>query len=212
MDRTLKKELRELFKDFSWNIRGFIDTEGNIYPIPTIPQVITGIFEALTVPKIKELMKHKYKCTVEEGNPREYPQITVYGGDVGEGKIAIDIKTTRRTRKGRVSRFSLGSHASYFRKPNEKKAGCRYPYGDYREHWIIGFIYTWSPEQPSEKMVADVEVVVEEKWKIASRQTATGDTAAIGSVKEIERLRAGIGEFNSNKDFEEYWRSREVRR
>lgn len=207
-----RKDLEELFETFSWNIKGFIDTEGNIYPIPTIPQVITGIFEALTVPKIKELIRRKYKCTMEQGNPREYPQITAYGGDISEGKIAIDIKTTRRTRKDRVSRFSLGSHGSYFRKPDKKLAGCRYPYGDYREHWIVGFIYTWEPDQRSEKMVSDVEVIVEEKWRIASKQTATGDTAAIGSVKEIERLRSGEGDFSSNKEFEEYWRLREVRR
>jgi len=143
MNKTLKEELEELFRGFSWNIKGFIDTEGNTYPIPAIPQVITGIFETLAVPRIKEMAKQKYKCAVEQGKPREYPQITLYGGDIGEGKIAIDIKTTRRTGKGRVSRFSLGSYGSYFRKPNKKMPGCRYPYGNYKEHWIVGFIYTW---------------------------------------------------------------------
>jgi hypothetical protein len=212
MPENIKADLEELLRNFTWNIRGFIDTEGNLYPIPEIPQVITGIFEAMIMKRIVEPLKQKYACQVVIGGAREYPQLTLFGGKIGGGKVAIDIKSARRITPEQTSRMSLGSCAGYFRNPSKKMAGCVFPYGEYKKHWIIGVIYTWNPGKPSEELVSDVEVIINEKWKIASRYTATGDTAAIGSTNEIKRLREGRGDFKSEEEFENYWRSRPVRR
>ncbi|WP_457550059.1 type II restriction endonuclease [Archaeoglobus sp.] len=71
------------------------------------------------------------------------------------------------------------------RKLNESRCSRMVkPYGVYSEHWIVGFLYRWNPNADSLNMVSDVEVIVQEKWRIASRYTATGDTAHIGSVKD----------------------------
>jgi hypothetical protein len=192
MPVNIKADLEELLRDFKWNIRGFIDTEGRIYPVPEIPQVITGIFEAMIMTRIVEPLKQKYKCKVVIGRPREYPQLTLYGGEIGEKKIAIDVKSARKLTNTRTTRMSLGSCAGYFRQPNRKMPGCVFPYGEYKEHWIIGILYTWHPSEPSElyqhpsrlseELVSDVEVIINEKWRIASRHTATGDTAAMGTI------------------------------
>lgn len=61
-------------------------------------------------------------------------------------------------------------------------------------------------------MVSDIEVVVNEKWKVASRSTATGTTFAISSVRDLERLRGGKGDFSSSAEFEAFWRAKGLER
>ncbi|MDI6704112.1 MAG: type II restriction endonuclease [bacterium] len=204
----LKSDLKMLFSDFKWRIKGMLDEDGNIYPIPTIPQVITGIFQEITKHKVKKFMKEKYGCEIVQGGPREYPEITLMGGEFGDRKIAIEMKTTRMVSENRISGFTIGSFAGYFLHPEKKMPGCKFPYGEFDEHWIIGFIYTWNSEVDTLHMVSDVEVVVQPKWKIASESTGTGTTFAIGSIKDIDKLRKGEGVFKSKEDFENYWRER----
>jgi len=198
----LKADLENLFKDFRWTIRGFIDDEGKIYELPDIPQVITGIFQEVAKQKLKPFLKKKYHCQIIQGGPREYPEITAFGGRLGEGKIAIDIKTTRRISRNRVSGFSIGSYAGYFLHPDQQLAGCKFPYNEFKEHWVVGFVYTWNPTADSLHMVSDTEVIVNQKWKIASKSTATGTTFAISSVRRLDSLRKGEGDFKSPKQFE----------
>lgn len=206
----VKRDLEKIFEDFRWTIKGIVDKNRKIHPIPKIPQVVTGIFELFGKEKIIQLAKKKYQCKIIEGGSREYPDITLFGGRLGRKKIAVEIKTARRDpeRPGRTSRMSLGSCAGYFLHPNKKMAGCRFPYGSYSEHWVVGCIYDWDESADSLGMVSNVEVIVHPKWKIASRSTATGDTAAMGSIVDISDLRGGKGEFASEKEFEDYWRNR----
>ncbi len=212
MKIDLNSDLEQLFSDFRWNIKGIVDEDGNIYPIPPIPQVITGIFQEITKHKVKRLLKEKYRCNIIQGGPREYPEITAMGGEFGNKKIAIDMKTTRRIGKNRISGFTVGSFAGYFLYLEKKMPGCKFPYGEFEEHWIIGFIYTWNPDVDSLYIVSDVEVIVQPKWKIASKSTGTGTTFAIGSIKDIDKLRKGEGVFKSKEEFETYWRKQGKKR
>lgn len=202
---SIKRDLEHLFSDFRWNIKGFIDEENNLYPVPPIPQVITGIFQEITKKKVKKFLKDKYECKIIQGGAREYPEMTLL---INDKKIAIDIKTTRRIGNNRISGFTIGSFAGYFLFPNQKKPGCKFPYGDYDEHWIAGFIYSWNADADSKDMVSDVEVIVQEKWRIASKSTGTGTTFAIGSIKQIDKIKKGEGVFKSKKEFEKYWRTK----
>lgn len=204
----LKRDLERLFSDFKWKMKGMMDEHGTMYPLPPIPQLITGVFQEITKQKVKKFVKEAYECEIVQGGPREYPEITIFGGKIGNRKIAIDMKTTRRLSKNRVSGFTIGSFAGYFLYPEKKMPGCKFAYGDFDEHWITGFIYTWDAEADTLHMVSDVEVIVQPKWKIASRSTGTGTTFAIGSVKQIDRLRRGEGAFKSKDEFEEFWRNR----
>ena len=122
MKVDLKSDLEQLFSDFRWKIKGMIDEDGNIYPIPPIPQVITGIFQEITKHRVKKFIREKYGCDIVEGGPREYPEITVMGGKFGNKKIAIDMKTTRRIGKNRISGFTVGGFAGYFL---SQKRRCR---------------------------------------------------------------------------------------
>ena len=204
----IKADLERVFADFDWKIKGIVDADGRLYPIPKIPQVVTGIFEALGKKRVEKLAKRKYRCKIIEGGSREYPDLILLGGRLGKRVIALEIKTSRRNKKrtDRCSRMSLGSCAGYFLYPNKKRAGCRFPYGTFSEHWVVGCIYTWNEEADSLNMVSDIEVIVQPKWKIASKSTATGDTAAIGSTININDMKVGKGDFGSEEEFEKYWR------
>jgi len=200
-------DLCKLFSNFEWNLKGIIDANNRVYPIPKIPQVITGIFEFLGMRKVVELAS-KYKCEAIESGSREYPDLTLRGGKLGTRFIAVEIKTARKTGTNTCSRMSLGSCAGYFLQPQIKMYGCKFPYGVFTEHLIVGFIYTWNKRLDSLHMVSDVEIIIQQKWKIASKSTATGDTAAIGAVTNVTGLKNGRGEFTSSEEFEKYWREK----
>src|SRR3972149_11730016 len=139
---NLKADLENLFRGFRWTTKGFVDENGRIYELPDIPQVITGIFQEVAKQRLKPFLRKQYNCEIIQGGAREYPEITAFGGKLGQGKIAIDIKTCRRISRNRVSGFSIGSYAGYFLHPERKLPGCKFPYGEFKEHWLIGFMYS----------------------------------------------------------------------
>ena len=96
-----------------------------------------------------------------------------------------------------------------------------FPYGQYAEHWIIGFIYRRVEVDPeyanrvySLQEVADipapftnVEVFIQEKWRIAGDKAGSGNTTNIGSiVGTLPDFQQGAGVFHSEDEFLEYWR------
>ena len=209
---NLKADLEKLFKGFRWTIKGFTDEDGTIHSLPDIPQVITGIFQEVAKERLKPFLRGQYGCEIIEGGAREYPEITAFRGKLGQGKIAIDIKTTRRVSENRISGFSIGSYAGYFLHPERKLPGCKFPYGEFKQHWLVGFIYSWNPDADSLRMVSNIEVIVNEKWKVASKSTATGTTFAMSSVRDLGKLRRGEGDFGSSAEFEAFWRARGLQR
>ncbi len=209
---NLKTDLGNLFKGFRWSIRGFIDDEEKVHKLPDIPQVISGLFQDIAKQRIKPFLREQYNCQIVQGGAREYPEITAFGGRLGKEKIAIDIKTTRRLSPSRVSGFSIGSYAGYFLHPEQKLPGCKFPYADFKEHWIVGFVYTWNPKAESLHMASNIEVIISEKWRIASKSTATGTTFAISSVRDLDALRKAKGDFRSSEAFEDFWRARGLQR
>merc|ERR1712014_91324 len=56
-------------------------------------------------------------------------------------------------------------------------------------------------------VIKDFEFFVAPKWKIASDSQGSGNTANIGSIKDIEDLKQGHGVFSrlGEKWFDEYW-------
>ena len=56
-------------------------------------------------------------------------------------------------------------------------------------------------------VIKDFEFFVAPKWKIASDSQGSGNTANIGSIKDIEDLKKGNGVFSKlgEKWFDEYW-------
>lgn len=204
MIKKFKKELEKIVSDISWNFIGILDTDKKLHPIPKNIQ-IQALFEYLGREKVTEWAKGRGIKVIESTNTREYPDLTLLGGPLGKEIIALDVKTGRRD--GNRTGFTLGSYWGYFRRPDKKMAGCRLPYGQFSQHWIIGFIYDWKENADTLHMVSNIEAIVQEKWKLASRSTGTGTTTAIGSIKDIKRLKVGKGNFKTEKEFLKYWRN-----
>ena len=206
---VLKQDLESLFVDFRWNFKGILDVEGRLHDIPRNSTCITAIIEQMALERIYELKKwHDCEIILAE-NTRQYPDATLTGGTFGNSRVAVDIKTARRLRgnERKISGFTIGSYAGYFLYPNQKKPGCRIPYQKFSEHWIVGFIYDWDARLEVSSMVSIVDVIVQEKWRIASKSTGTGTTKHIGSIRDIDDLKNGNGPFKTKEEFEAFWRN-----
>ncbi len=202
---NLKEAILEAVKEIKWNFKGILDTEGRLHEIPKNLN-FQALFEKLALEKLVILTK-KHNIRVQENtNIRSYPDIVLSGGILGKDIIALDIKTGRRV--GDKTGFTLGSYAGYIRNPNKKLCcGGLFSYNDFTHHWDICFIYDWDEKANTLSMIKNIQIVIQEKWRLASKTTGTGTTTAIGSIKEIDRIIKGNGDFKSEEEFLEYWRN-----
>ncbi|MBI5073290.1 hypothetical protein HZA99_05730 [Candidatus Woesearchaeota archaeon] len=202
---SLKDELESVAKDIKWNFKGILDTEGRLHEIPKNLN-FQALFEKLVSERLGILTK-KHKITVIENRSiRSYPDVVLTGGELGKKVIALDIKTGRR--KNDRTAFTLGSYKKYLRNPAKPLCfGGKYCYQDFSEHWVVCFIYDWNSDADTLNMISNIEVIVQEKWKIASKTTGTGTTTAIGSINKIEDMRRGEGDFKTEDEFLIYWRA-----
>lgn len=209
---NVKADLEELLEGFKWEVVGLLLEDQSVIDVPSDSRAISAIFEQLVVERIQPIAQ-RYHCVLEEGGGREYPDITLHGIPGFEGKIAIDVKTSRKKSANTIGGFTIGTYLGYFRTPDRKVGTIRYPYGDYAQHWIIGLCYEFETYEEKigdlveEKFrITDIDVIVQEKWRIASRRTGSGTTKHMRSITNIEDLKAGRGEFGSQEEFLEYWR------
>jgi len=206
----------------SWEIKGLLSSERKVYIFGSDTKVLSTIFELLCKPFVLSIaQKHGY--IIEEAPQTVYPDFTLFKNKTDKDKIAIDVKTTYRKfnkqQKVKPFNFTLGSYTSFIR--NDTK-NILYPYSEYKEHWIIGFLYTRNlpPEAigiynlenlgkiPSP--YKDVEFFVQEKYKIAGKNPGSGNTANIGSIKSvrISDFDKGLGPFARSGEaaFLRYWK------
>ena len=213
----IKKILEEEIKKIGlgWDIKGVIDSKNRIYTINSDTKLISKVFELVTTPIILEIAeKHKIKV-IQTDRQTVYPDLTLEL-PTGE-KIALDIKSTYRKSKDKVAGFTLGSYTGYLRNP---KKNIMFPYHEYVGHWVLGFIYTRENDKDGEivplskineivPVIKDIEIIVQEKYRLSADRPGSGNTANIGSSNDIETLRNGTGAFakHGEKVFEDYWRN-----
>jgi hypothetical protein len=202
-----------------WYIKGVLDSKKRVYTLSDDTKLISKVFELISIPVITEaLAPHCKKWEIEE-RQNVYPDLTLILDKNPPNKLAIDIKSTFRRKS--FAGFTLGSYTAYIRPPFTKNIS--YPYTDYLEHWIIGFIYDRVPGIKPEIIdvnlidsvvapIKNVEVIIWQKWQIASDSPGSGNTANIGSVRSLSALRLGQGIFtqfgdNGKNVFEDYWRN-----
>jgi hypothetical protein len=202
--------LAEHFADFEWNYEGVLKQNGDVIPVPATSTCVTAIFETDSVEELRDLTDEYDIEIIEPEHSRQYPDVTLTGGALGSHRIALDIKTARRshTNDDKLDGpMTLGSYAGYFQNPYEESPWTKFPYGTYDEHWILCFAHYWDEDGDSLNMVSGTETIIGEKWTLASKQTGTGTTNHMASVRNISDLNAGDGDFDSEEEFEEYWRS-----
>lgn len=179
---------------------------GHLLPLPTEPAALANVMEIELRQHLVDAAGAGTDIQLTEGTERSYPDLEILGSRFGGGPRAVDIKCARRGRTGASlnNRIALYTGNTYFLWPQLKFSGIARPFGEYGEHVSIVVIYTFDATRP--ERITDVQVVVHETWRIASRTRASATREYIGSVQRIADLVAGKGEFESADEFYEFWR------
>ena len=218
--RLFNKKLEE--KDINWEVSALVSPDQKLFSLGSDSKLIGRIFELISYNILQEIADENGLILHPSEAQTIYPDFTLMRSEHDTEKIAIDIKTTYRKilKSGKPSGyvFTLGSFASYMR---DGTKNISFPYYEYAKHYVIGFVYTRN-EDASEGQIfdikdldklpvpyKDVEVFVQEKYKISGDKPGSGNTENIGSFKtnKIEYLINGEGPFSELgiDVYEEYW-------
>ena len=218
MIEELAKILESSTKNF--DICGFITRDGNVYPLGTDTKVLSTVFELIIRPTVVEVAeKHGYEVEEPEAQ-NHYPDFTLKPKNGDKKYIALDVKTTYRRGKRAKFGYTLGGYTSFIKKETPTK-NIVHHFDHYESHYIVGFVYTRVAEKKAAEAKTfkvsslnqivspydDVELFVQEKWRVAGDSAGSGNTTNIGSVSAtLEEFREGKGIFQSEDEFLEYWR------
>ena len=209
-------------RDINWEVCGLISPDGDIYTLGSDSKLIGRIFELISTCILQEIADENGYILEPSEQQTVYPDFTMLKDSNDNRKIAIDIKTTYRdyNASGEMKKigFTLGSYNSFMRNGTKN---IKYPYSEYDKHYIIGFIYSRNDnagegqKYPIDSLgeltvpYYDVEVFVQEKYKIAGEKPGSGNTENIGSfkTKKVEHLINGEDPFAvlGNEIYEDYW-------
>jgi len=180
---------------------------GHFVPLPKEPAALANVLEVSLVDFLLEEVKKLRGGRGERGTERGYPDLELSGRAFGGGHHALDIKIARRNKTGRAtqSRITLYTGNTYFRYPSLRWPGSFRPFDDYASHLDLIGIYTL--DESISGRIRDLELLVHEPWRIASRQRSSTTREYIGAVQRLDDLRAGRGEFATEDDFYRFWRA-----
>lgn len=200
-----------------WKIKGFVDTDKNIYTISLDTKVLSKIMELLIFPKIVEFANNNQLEIIRCAQQNSYPDITFKDRD--GNLFAVDIKSSYRKSSTQVNGMTLGAFTGYFRDRTSTK-NITFPYDEYVGHFVLGLIYSRSENHIDEhrsfqieeieqidSVAHDIQFFVQEKYKIAIDMPGSGNTKNIGGVINISDLISGNGPFARLGDevFDDYW-------
>ena len=198
---------------------GVVDRRVRVYPLGPDAKVINTLFEIVARQAVSSCAD---KVRMQLVNPTEqnyYPDFTLIRDDDDREKIAVDVKTTYRREGQSRFGFTLGSYTSYIRPETEGK-NIVFLYGHYGRHWIIGFVYKRSEGKwdTSGRIYSfdtlkdvpipfdEIEVFMQENWRIAGNKAGSGNAANVGSIEEFS---AAKGVSDSETEFLECCRGYE---
>lgn len=183
-----------------------LESGGHFLALPKEPAALANVLEVSLVDFLLRKMEGLNDVTAQRGTERGYPDIEISGPRFGGGYHALDVKVARRAPSGRQtqSRITLYTGNTYFRYPALQWPGTFRPFEDYETHLDLIAIYTLNDKSLSR--IEDLELIVQESWRIGSKQRSSTTREYIGAVTAIEDLRAGRGEFKSEEEFYTFWR------
>lgn len=191
-----------------WDVKGVIHNDGTINPLPAESRVVTEIFQSMLIRKVISWgQKNAVKVDDHAEFGRGYPDVALSGTAIGSKLVALDVKSARVKEGDAISRMTLGTYDGYFLHPDARVLnGKTRSYNDYDEHWVIAVIYEWRPKLATKDMVNIKAICIGQKWQFAGRVSGSGDTANIGGITSVKRLQTLQSEFQSEEEFEKYWR------
>jgi hypothetical protein len=218
--KLLQAELASLQDHY--DVCGLVTRNGLLYPLGADTKVLSTVFELIVRPVVYRVAATLGVTVAEPAVQNHYPDFTLMRTPQDNRKIAIDVKTTYRSANGRFG-YTLGGYTSFIR-PGRESKNIVFPFNQYASHCVIGFVYdrlekkkasvthTYDLKRLLEVPLPfdNVDVFVQEKWRIASDRAGSGNTTNIGSIEgTLEDFIAGKGPFVSEAEFLEYWRGYE---
>ncbi|MXY61248.1 MAG: restriction endonuclease [Cenarchaeum sp. SB0665_bin_23] len=203
-----------------YSLCGVVDRRARVYPLGSDTKVISTLFEIVARQAVTRYADSTGMQLIEPTKQNHYPDFTLMRDNGDREKIALDVKTTYRKEGQSRFNYTLGSYTSYIHLETEGK-NIVFPYSEYGQHWVIGFvykraegkrdttgrIYSFDTLEQIPIPFNDVEVFMQEKWRIAGDRAGSGNTANIGSINgTLDDFRSGDGVFASEAEFLEYWR------
>jgi len=190
-----------------------LEVGGHFLPLPKEPAALANVIEVSLVDFLLKHAEGRDDITFTRGTERGYPDFEITGTAFGGHFYAIDVKSARRksTKSGKVnpnktqSRITLYTGNTYFRWPELHWPGTFRPFENYQAHLDIIAIYTL--DEGLKSRIRDFELIVQESWRIASKQRSSTTREYLGAVNDIERLRRGHGEFKTKEAFYKFWRA-----
>lgn len=179
---------------------------GHLLPLPKEPAALANVLEVSILDFLELRIQQVPGAELRRGSERGYPDLEISGPAFGGGFHAVDVKAARRAanKVQTQSRITLYTGNTYFRWPDLHWPGTFRPFSQYATHLDLLIIYTLNPD--SNARVEDLEIIVQEPWRIASRERSSTTREYIGAVTSIDALRDGTGVFSTPAQFYEYWR------
>jgi hypothetical protein len=154
------------------------------------------------------LQVNDLRC-IPASSDRTYPDFSFDGPLIHPNRFAVDLKCARRSKNGQRTSYpiTIGTfNAKYYRNPTVKAPNIMMPYSSYGAHLAVIALYDYA-----EATAQNVELVVVEKWRVATRKRSSTTRCYIAAASEIVSLRNELGAFESEDEFNEFWRSHPVR-
>jgi hypothetical protein len=186
-------------------------TGGHFIALPKEPAALANILEVSLVDFLLEAVNRRPGARAQRGTERGYPDLELSGNPPGGGFHAVDVKVARRNaaKTQTQSRITLYTGNTFFRYPSLRWPGTFRPFDDYASHIDVLAIYTL--DEASLGRITDLELIVQEPWRIASKQRSSTTREYIGAVTHLDALRAGDGEFDDEEAFYKFWRAYKFR-
>jgi hypothetical protein len=181
---------------------------GHLQPLPTESAALANVVEVSMTGFLMTLADQAEGLEATKGTDRGYPDLE-FTGEALNGEIwAVDIKVAMRNRKAKKptttqSRITLYTGNTYFKHPDLPLPGILRPFDEYAGHLDVVVLYTFGDDA---NRVSDVQVLVHEPWRIASRTRSSKTREYIGAVTKLKDLADGKGQFDSKDEFYKYWR------
>lgn len=183
-----------------------LDEGGHLSALPKESAALANVIEVALVDFLLERLDQTPGATGRRGEERSYPDLEIGGQIFGGTFHAVDVKVARlkKSRNQTQSRSTLYTGNTYFRFPTIRWPGMFRPFDDYASHADIICMYRL--DLAYRGRVRDLELVVHEPWRIASKERSSTTREYLGAVIEVAALREGRGDFDSEAAFYKYWR------
>lgn len=184
-----------------------LDAGGHLVSLPKESAALANVIEVALIDFLLDRLSRVDGATGRRGEERSYPDLEIGGEAFGGAFHAVDVKMARLSKNGyrTQSRCTLYTGNTYFKWPTIRWPGMFRSFDDYASHLDVVGVYRLDVGYRGR--VRDLELLVHEPWRIASKERSSTTREYIGAVVDVAALRDGQGAFESEAAFYRYWRA-----